>query len=314
MGGPAADPLDGAVALVGPTAANKTPLAVALAEALNAEIIGVDSRQIYRGVAVGTAQPTGEEQRRVPHHLIGFLDPRERFAAAAYARLARQAAEEIQARGHRVLLVGGTGLYLRAVLEGLFEGPPADPELRRSLEQEAEREGRAALHARLAGVDPATAARLSPNDLVRVIRALEVHAQTGTPMSVHHARHERRAPTVVLLGLAPPRAELYRRIEERTARMYAGGLLEEARWLLREGLQESPPARSLGFRDALAHLQGELSLPDAEAGTIRDTRRYAKRQLTWFRALPGVSWLDWPATLEQALTLEKTGRTPLGGP
>jgi tRNA dimethylallyltransferase len=246
--------------------------------------------------------------------LVGFLDPRETFAAAAYARLARQAAQDIRARGRRVLLVGGTGLYLRAVLEGLFEGPSADLDLRRSLEAQAEREGRVALHARLAEVDPVTAARLAPNDLVRVIRALEVHAGTGTPMSVHHARQERRPHAVLLLGLAPPRDDLYRRIEERTARMYAGGLLDEARGLLREKLEASVPARSLGLRDAIAHLQGELSLAEAEARTIRDTRRYAKRQLTWFRALAGVTWLTWPAQLEQALALEKSGGKRPDGP
>jgi tRNA dimethylallyltransferase len=246
--------------------------------------------------------------------LIGFLDPRERFAAADYARLARQAAEEIRGRGRRVLLVGGTGLYLRALLEGLFEGPSADPDLRRSLERDAGREGRAALHTRLAAVDPATAARLSPNDLVRVIRALEVHARTGTPMSVHHARHERRLHSVVLLGLAPPRDELYRRIEERAVRMYAGGLLDEAQRLVDAGLEGSVPARSLGFRDAIAHLKGEIGLPEAQARTIRDTRRYAKRQLTWFRGLDGVSWLPWPAELEQALALEKSARKAPDGP
>lgn len=314
MAGPVADPLDGAVALVGPTAANKTPLAVELAEALGAEIIGVDSRQIYRGVAVGTAQPTEDERRRIPHHVIGFLDPRETFAAAAYARLARQVAQEIRARGRRVLLVGGTGLYLRAVLEGLFEGPSADLELRHSFEAQAEREGRATLHARLAEVDPVTAARLSPNDLVRVIRALEVHARTGTPMSVHHARQERRSHAVRILGLAPPRTDLTQRIEERTARMYAGGLLDEAQALLDEKLESSVPARSLGLRDAIAHLKGELSLADARARTLRDTRRYAKRQLTWFRALAGVSWLTWPAGLEQALALEKSGGKHPDGP
>ena len=295
------DPFDGAVVLCGPTAAGKSGLAVELAERLGAEILGADSQQVYRGLPIGTAQPAAELQARVRHHLIGFVAPPVRMTAAAYAELAGQAALELRSRGKRVLLCGGTGLYLRATLEGLFEAPEVDPELRRTLEAEAERLGRGALHARLAAVDAQTAARLSPNDLMRVVRALEVFEQTGVPLSEQLASQKRRAPKVTWLGVAPPREELFRRIEERTARLYREGLLEEARWLTSEGLRDWAPASSLGYRDAIAHLDGRLALPEAIAQTARDTRRYAKRQATWFRAVPGVRWLDWPASIEGAL-------------
>ncbi len=305
-GAGAGDPFDGAVVLCGPTAAGKSGLAVELAERLGAEILGADSQQVYRGLAVGTAQPSAELQARVPHHLIGFVAPPVRMTAAQYAELAGLAARQVRSRGKRVLLCGGTGLYLRAALQGLFEAPEADPELRRTLEDEAARLGRGALHARLAAVDAATAARLSPNDLVRVVRALEVFEQTGVPLSEQLASQRRRAPDVLWLGLEPSREELYRRIDERTPRLYREGLLDEARWLVSTGLRAWAPAGSLGYRDAIAHLDGRLSLEEAIAQTARDTRRYAKRQATWFHAVPGVRWLDWPATVDAA-------RAALGG-
>jgi tRNA dimethylallyltransferase len=297
-----ADVFDGAVVLCGPTAAGKSGLAVALAELLGAEILGADSQQVYRGLAVGTAQPSAQLRARVPHHLIGFVGPPVRMTAARYAELASLAAQEVRSRGKRVLICGGTGLYLRATLEGLFDAPEVDPELRRTLMEEAERLGRGALHARLAAVDPATAARLSPNDLVRVERALEIFEQTGVPLSEQLASQVRRKPQVTWLGLDPPREELYQRIDERTSRLYRDGLLDEARGLISAGLTGWAPAGSLGYRDAIAHLEGRLPLPEAIAATARDTRRYAKRQATWFHAVPGVRWLTWPATAEAAFT------------
>jgi tRNA dimethylallyltransferase len=296
-----ADPFDGAVVLCGPTAAGKSGLAVELAERLDAEILGADSQQVYRGVAIGTTQPSSELQARVRHHLIGFVAPPMRMTAAAYSELAAEAARDIRSRGKRVLICGGTGLYLRAALEGLFEAPAVDPELRRTLEAEAARLGRDALHARLAAVDPATAARLFPNDLVRVVRALEIFEQTGVPLSQQLASQERRSPRVTWLGVEAPKLELNRRIDERTARLYREGLLDEARWLVSEGLLGWAPASSLGYRDAFAQLDGRLTLEEAMARTVRDTQRYAKRQRTWFRALSDVRWLPWPATVESAL-------------
>jgi len=295
------DPLEGAVILCGPTASGKSVLAVELAERLGGEILGADSQQVYRGLAVGTAQPPAALQARVPHHLVGFLDPPERMTAAAYATLARRTAAEVRARGHRVMFCGGTGLYLKAALTGLFAGPPADPELRARLEAIAKREGREALHVRLAQVDPATAARLSPRDVVRVIRALEVFEGTGQPLSTHLKAQRRSSPAVVWLGLSPPREELRRAVEGRTRRLYEEGLLDEARDLVRQQLEAWAPARSLGYRDALAHLRGEISLEEAIARTVRDTRRYAKRQLTWFRAEPAVHWLQWPPHVDEAV-------------
>ncbi len=298
---PGGQVFDGAVVLCGPTASGKSALAVELADRLGAEILGADSQQVYRGLPIGTAQPEATLLARVPHHLIGFVEPPERTTAARYGALAREAAAEVRARGRRVLLAGGTGLYLRAALEGLFEGPAADAALRQRLEDEAAREGRAALHARLARADPGAAARIAPNDLTRVVRALEVFERTGAPMSTHHARHARARPRVAWLGLCPPRDELYRRIDARTRRIYAEGLLAEAEWLRREGLRDWAPARAVGYRDALGVLDGRLRVEDAIAATARDSRRYAKRQLTWFRAVPGVHWLPWPANPDDAL-------------
>ncbi len=298
-----AEPFARAAVLCGPTASGKSALAAVLAGRLDAEILGADSQQVYRGLPVGTAQPEPALLSRAPHHLIGFVDPPDRMTAARYGALASATAAEVRARGRRVLLVGGTGLYLRAALEGLFTGPAADPELRARLAAGAEREGPAALHSRLAALDPETAARLPPNDLARVVRALEVFERTGIPLSRHLAAHERRRPEVLWLGLAPPRDELYRRIAERTARLYAGGLLDEAERLRREDLLSWAPARSVGYRDALAHLRGELGLGDAIARTTRDTRRYAKRQLTWFRAVKDLRWLRFPPDVEEAASL-----------
>ncbi|MHB1845906.1 MAG: tRNA (adenosine(37)-N6)-dimethylallyltransferase MiaA [Deltaproteobacteria bacterium] len=295
------DPLADCIVLCGPTASGKSALAVALAQRIGAEIIGVDSQQVYRGLPIGTAQPSPEELAAVPHRLVGFVEPPDEMTAARWAELARSAAAEIRSRGRRVLLCGGTGLYLRAALKGLFRGPAANPELRAALLGEAERVGRAALHARLGEVDPVAAARLAPNDLVRVIRALEVHAATGRPLSEHFERQAREAVRAHWLGLAPPRDELAGRIEARTRRLFERGLLDEARWLRERGLEGWAPARALGYRDALAHLRGELGLAEAMARTSHETRRYAKRQLTWFRAIPEVLWLPWPAPVEAAL-------------
>ncbi len=255
---------------------------------------------------MGTAQPSAALQARVPHHLIGFVDPPERMTAARYAALAREVAAGVRARGRRLLFCGGTGLYLRAALSGLFEGPEADPALRGRLEAEAAAQGREALHARLSTVDPATAARLSPRDAVRVVRALEVYELTGTPLSKHLEAQRRASPQLLWLGLAAPREELHRAIDARTRQLYAGGLLDEARDLERRGLTAWAPARSLGYRDALAHLRGESTLAEAIDRTARDTRKYAKRQLTWFRAEPLVHWLRWPPDLDEAVALARS--------
>jgi tRNA dimethylallyltransferase len=296
------DPFDGAIALSGPTGVGKSELAVALAERIGGEILGVDSRQVYRDLPIGTAQPTAALQRRVTHHLIGFLPSNERITASRFAQHAQQIAVDVAARGRRLVLVGGTGLYFRAMLEGLFAAPPAAPELRAALLREAEGEGgRHALHARLMAQDPQTAAGLAANDLVRVVRALEIASLTGRTVSALKAAQVKRNPRVIWLGLEPPRDELYRRIDERTTQLFANGLLDEALLLLKRGLARSPAAGSLGFPQAFRHLKGELDLAAAIAETAQATRRYAKRQLTWFRANPRIHWMGWPPTLDEAL-------------
>jgi tRNA dimethylallyltransferase len=297
------DPFDGAVALCGPTGAGKSQLAVEVAERIGAEIVGVDSQQVYRDLPVGTAQPSANLLLRVPHHLVGFLPSEERMTAARFAELARLAASDVVARGRRLVLVGGTGLYFRAMLEGLFAAPPAARELRAELLRQADQPaGKQALHARLAGLDPKTAANLSPNDLVRVVRALEIALISGRPASALREAQEKRRPRVAWVGVCPPRDELYRRIDLRTDRLFATGLLEEAKGLMARRLESSPAARSIGYVQALRYLKGEMDLADARAETARATRRYAKRQLTWFRANPEVRWLDWPPAAEAVLS------------
>jgi len=284
-------PFDGTIVVAGPTASGKTALAIELAERIGAEVIGADSQQLYADLPVTTCQPTETERARIPHHLVGVLPATERMSAARYGQLARAAAAEIRARGLRVLLVGGTGLYLRAAIQGLFEGPAANPELRAALVAEAERDGREKLHARLAALDPEAAARLSPNDLLRVIRSLEIHALTGQSQSEHHRKHQRGQPAVTWFAVGVPRETLYGRIAERTRAMYPA-LLGEARRLGVRGLQASPAARALGISEALRALAGELSQEEAIELTIQATRRYAKRQLTWFRKEKQIQWLE----------------------
>jgi tRNA dimethylallyltransferase len=304
MATPPGDPFDGAIALCGPTASGKSELAVQIAERIGAEIIGVDSQQVYQDLPVGTAQPPAALRRRVPHHLVGFLPCDARMTAARFAALAHTAAAEITARGRRLVLVGGTGLYFRAIFEGLFAAPPASPSLREQLRREAEKEGgREALHARLRDVDPLTAASLSPNDVVRVVRALEVVTLTGRSVSALRASQERRSPRVTWVGVTPERDELYRRIDRRTEQLFDGGLLDEAKGLLARGLEGSPAARSIGFPQALRYLRGEIDLAAARAEVAQATRRYAKRQLTWFRANRAMRWIGWPPNAEAALSL-----------
>jgi tRNA dimethylallyltransferase len=282
------------VAVVGPTAAGKTELALGLAEALGGEIVGADSRQVFRRLDIGTAKPTAAERARVPHHLIDVADPDERFDAARYRELALAAVRDIHRRGRVAVVCGGTGLYLRALLHGLFEGPPASPSLRAALRAEEERGGPGTLHRRLAAHDPATAARLHPRDVFRIVRALEVLELTGRPISAwqddHHFADTTLAPLVI--GCGRPRDELAARIEARCRAMIANGLLDEIGALAARGYgPEHAPLRSVGYREIGAHLRGELDFATAFDAFTRATRRLAKRQLTWFRADPAIRWL-----------------------
>ena len=281
------------VCVVGPTAAGKSALGLALALEFEAEIVSCDSLQVYRGLDVGSAKPTAEERGRVRHHLVDVAEPDEPFSAARYAQLARAALDDIAARGKRALVVGGTGLYLRALLHGLFAGPGRDERLRGLLEGWADQFGDARLHARLARVDPETAARVKPRDRVRVVRALEVFRATRRPLSAHF-----RDQSGALLGwrplvlvLDPPREELRARVEARTDAMLAAGLIDETRALLARGLSpELRPLQAIGYRQALAVIAGRMTPADARRDIVQATLRYAKRQRTWFRHQAAAQW------------------------
>ena len=285
--------------LLGPTAVGKTEIAIQLAQRLNAEIISVDSRQIYRQMDIGTAKPTFEEQHAARHHLIDCVDISQPFSVADYQRLADAAIGDIQNRGKRVLLVGGAGLYFRAVVDGLFEGPGADAELRERLEREAAQQGVDALHARLRACDPAAADQIHPNNLVRVVRALEVYELTGTPMSEFQQQWHPEKQRYRFSGfcLTMPRLQLYRRIEQRVDEMLANGLLREVESLLTAGYARDTLAlQSFGYRELIAYLDGKCTYMEAITQLKQNTRRFAKRQLTWFRKDTRLEWIDREST------------------
>lgn len=292
------------LALVGPTGSGKTEVALALAARWEAEIVNCDSRQVYRGLDIGSAKPSAAARAALPHHLFDVVDPDQPFDAARYAALAEAALAGIAARGRRALVVGGTGLYLRALRTGLFTGPPADAALRARLAAlEAATPG--ALHARLAAVDPPSAARLHARDQVRLVRALEVYELSGRPLSVWHAEHRagRVARPMRVVGLAVPRATLAARLAARCQAMLDAGLLDEIRALQARGYgPELPAMRSIGYREMTAHLRGEMDLPAALGAMQRATRQLAKRQMTWFRAEPEVEWVDAAVAEEEIVT------------
>lgn len=284
------------VVIAGPTASGKTGLAIEVARLLDAEIVSADSQQVYRHFDIGTAKPTALELAAVPHHLISCAEPNEGYSAARYQREADAHIRAIHARGHRVVVVGGTGLYLRVLLHGVVDAPGGDEALRARLLAIAAREGDAALHARLAEVDAATAARLPVADRVRVVRALEIHALTGRPASEHRSAHAFSAERhrFHLWVLDPPREALYAAIDARTRAMFDGGLLEETRRLVERGLRDTAPMRAVGYAQALAVLDGRLSHAEALADTAKKTRHYAKRQWTWFKKEPGARFIAPP--------------------
>jgi tRNA dimethylallyltransferase len=286
------------VAIVGPTAAGKTARAVALAAAHGGEIVSCDSMQVYRGADLGTAKPDAEERRRAPHHLIDVVAPDEPFSAARYVGLADAAIAAIAARGRPVFIVGGTGLYLRALRWGLFEAPGRDEALRRALLDE-ERARPGALHARLAAVDPASAARLAPRDLVRLVRALEVHALTGRPISAHHAAHApvaRHAMRVFVID--PDPAWLEARIAARVGAMLSAGLVDEAVALRARYGPGIAVLQAVGYKEALLHADGHLTAAALAPTIVRATRRYARRQRTWFRKEPDARFVPTAEAIE----------------
>ncbi len=281
------------IAVVGPTGSGKTQVALALAARWGAEIINCDSRQVYRGLDIGSAKPTAAERAAAPHHLFDLVDPDQRFDAARYVAAARETLAAIAARGRRALVVGGTGLYLRALRGGLFAGPSGDAALRARLTAlEAATPG--ALHARLSAVDPASAARLHARDHLRLVRALEVYELTGRPLSVWHAEHRAAGASLPMrvVGLHVPRAALHARLDARCQAMLDAGLLDEIRALQARGYGPHLPAmRSIGYRELGAYLRGEHDLPAALEAMRRATRQLAKRQMTWFRAEPDIEWM-----------------------
>jgi tRNA dimethylallyltransferase len=280
--------------IVGPTAAGKTALSLALGQRLGGEIVSADSRQIYRHMDIGTAKATPEERSLVPHHLIDVVGPDEELTLARYQALANEAIADIWSRGRLPMLVGGAGLYVRAVLEGwTVPKAPPDAALREELERDAERLGHEALHARLAAVDPTAAARIDARNVRRVIRALEVHHHTGAPISALQ-RREPPGYRVLKLGITLPRPALYARIDARVDAMMARGLLEEVRWLRAQGYGDDLPSMSgLGYRQLAQHLRGEVSLIEAVALIKRHTRRFVRQQYNWFRLRDeSIHWLD----------------------
>lgn len=281
------------VVVAGPTGVGKSDVALELAEHLGGEIVGADSVQLYRHLDIGSAKPTREERARVPHHLVDVLDPREPYTAADFARDAADAIGDIRSRGAVPLLVGGTALYVRALVEGICEAPGEATEVREALARRAEAEGWPALHGELARRDPVAAERIHPNDRVRIERALEVALTGGGAMSTRQAEHRQAPPRFRALHLALniPREELYARIDLRVEIMLDGGWFAEVEALLDAGYDaDLKPLQAIGYRDVVACLRGEVEREEAVRRIQRDTRRFAKRQLTWLRKEPGVRW------------------------
>ncbi len=300
--------------LAGPTASGKSALAIDLARRLGGEIVNADSQQVYRGLDVGTAKPTAAEQSTVPHHLLDVVAPGEGMDAARFVALADQAILGIVGRGRFPLVVGGTGLYLRAVLHGVVEAPGRDPVLRARLEEEAARHGRPALHARLAAVDPEAAARIRPMDLVRIVRALEIAAGGRRPSELYAAhRFQEQRYAATILALDPPRAELHARIAARVEAMFAGGLLDEARALLARGGGRLPERIPIGYAEAVAALRGEISRAEAVRRVEVAHRRYARRQVIWLRKEPGVQWVAPPYDAEALMRCVVDASAGAGG-
>ena len=299
---PTEDPL--LIAIAGPTASGKSALAVQAALRVDGEIINCDSLQLYRELRIGTGKPSARETGSVPHHLYDFLNPDEIYSAGRYMVEARRTCRQVRERGKVPFVVGGTGLYLRALLAGVFEGPSRCEAVRDRLEKIVQRRGQERMHRLLARKDPATARKIGVGDRRRLIRALEVYFLTGTPIS---RLQEQRKPLagyrILKIGLNLPRSLLYQRIDSRARKMFRCGLLDEVDRLLRTGYDESCKAfEALGYRYAVQTLRGELKLEDAIELTIRDTRRYAKRQMTWFRREDGMRWIQSPGESETALT------------
>ena len=306
------------ICICGPTASGKTALSVALAKQLHTEIISADSMQIYRGMDIGTAKPTAEERQGVPHHLLDIYAPGEAFSVARYVELADAAAQDVLSRGMVPIVAGGTGLYMDALIEcSTFSGDETDLSVREKYQRMAAEQGNEAVHACLAKVDPEGAGRLHPNNLKRVIRALEVYEQTGMTIDAFNRLHKRPAPKYAALkiGICPAeRQTLYDRIDLRVDQMLADGLLEETKRLLDSGALAGTAAQAIGYKELLGYLQGDAPLADCVALLKQRSRNYAKRQLTWLKRDDNIHWIyynngeELPAILQEATEyLQKHG-------
>ncbi|MFD2371401.1 tRNA (adenosine(37)-N6)-dimethylallyltransferase MiaA [Brevibacillus sp. GCM10020057] len=282
------------VVIIGPTAVGKTELSLELAEQFQGEIISGDSMQVYREMNIGTAKASPEELARVPHHLIDIISPRDEYSVAQFQESATRLITEINQRGHLPFIVGGTGLYIESVTHRFqFSRTPSDPELRERLQKLANTEGVEALHARLAQVDPVTAERLHPNDVKRVIRALEVYECSGYKMSDFQLRAQHSPYDLVMIGLTMEREKLYERINHRVDLMIEAGLVEEVRQLLDRGYDATLISmQGLGYKELIPYLYGEITLEKAINDIKQRTRHFAKRQLSWFRRMPEIQWFD----------------------
>jgi len=279
--------------ILGPTASGKTPLSILLAEKLHGEIVSADSRQVFRHLDIGTAKPSKQELKRVRHHLTDILNPDEEYNAGQFGKDVEKIIRQIFRRKRLPIVVGGSGLYLKAVIDGLFEGPGKDPELRNQLEERLAAEGAEALLETLRKFDPVSASTMAPEKPRRIIRALEVYYITGIPLSKFHAEQRRESPfTFIQIGLEWDRAELYRRINQRVDMMLEHGLVDEVKSLQEKGFDRRFNAlNTVGYKEMFEYLEGKTSLEKAIELTKRNSRRFAKRQLTWFRADKRIRWV-----------------------
>ena len=283
------------ILLAGPTAVGKTALSLELAHRLDTEIVNADSMQIYRYMDIGTAKPTPEERALAPHHLLDVVDPDEPFDAARYLDLAKPVVDALHAKGKIPLVVGGTGLYMKILTRGICPAAPGDPAVREQLQAEEERRGLPAMHAELVSSDSQLGARLHPNDRQRILRALEVFRITGIPLSQWQEQHRFRQTVYpsIKIFLYRDRSELYQRIDRRVLQMMEVGFLEEVQGLMARGYgPELKPMQSLGYKQMVRHLLGKCTHGEAVQEIQRETRRYAKRQMTWFRGDPDFQWFD----------------------
>ena len=295
--------MDKIICIVGPTASGKTRLSIALAQALGAEVVSFDSMQLYRGMDIGTAKPTKEEMQGIPHHMLDFLDPREDYSVSRYVQDADRCVQDIFARGKPVILVGGTGLYIDSLILGRQFAPYPETGRREALTRQAQEQGIETVLAQLREVDPEAAAALHPSNQKRIIRALEVYQETGKTITEHNRLSKLRPPKYhpLWLGLTFSRRQtLYDRIDRRVEEMLRAGLVDEVRRLVESGVSEKATAlQAIGYKELLGMLRGECTLEEAKASIQLLSRRYAKRQLTWFRRNPDVHWIEAEAPWEE---------------